>query len=338
MDLIFNSRLDFTKWAVARGLPRDSLVVIDVGVQGGEHRRWNVFGDRLLLHGFDAIRDVVEGLEARGRPNRHYHWMAIGDRDGETQLFFNAADPYSSSLYSAGPSAYNEAGARREEVRTVPIRRLDALLDDGTIPLPDFLKVDVEGFEKAVFEGASRVLASPLLAFEVETSFGASSVYPATHFGTLLEFATQHGFRVYDLNYNRIPTASFQHALEMAGRRPIKDQRSVGKICTMNVLFCRDPVGEANAPNTYVKLPAPLAPEKLVKLLMLLESYGLNDIAIDVLKRFENQLAGHLDVASAIRLLADPDCRLDEELNLMLHSISWKITAPLRAARRLLRI
>jgi len=84
-----------------------------VGVQGGEHRRWNVFGDRLLLHGFDAIRDVVEGLEARGRPNRHYHWMAIGDRDGETQLFFNAADPYSSSLYSAGPSAYNEAGVHR---------------------------------------------------------------------------------------------------------------------------------------------------------------------------------------------------------------------------------
>jgi FkbM family methyltransferase len=40
----------------------------------------------------------------------------------------------------------------------VPVLALDALIDGGTIPLPDVVKMDVEGAESRVLEGAARLL------------------------------------------------------------------------------------------------------------------------------------------------------------------------------------
>lgn len=338
VDLIFNQSSRFTTWAVAAGLPREPIVVVDVGVQGGEHQRWNLFpADRIVVHGFDAIRGVVEGLRQQARPGRHYHWMAVGDHDGETQFYFNAADPYSSSVYGAGPSAYAKECEHRAELQRVPLRQLDSLVLDGTVPQPDFLKVDVEGFEQSVLVGAKKALGSRLLGFEVETSLNASPVYLETHFGVLLDIATKNGMRAVDLNFNRIPTESFQRALEDLGRSRVRNSHSVGKISTMNVLFLRDLVAERDSPVSYQKLPPPPSLDQVVKTMMLLESYGLNDIAIDVAQRFKDDLAPLMDVDAGIRLLADPNCRIDESIGIILRSYARTMSAPLKMARGLLK-
>ena len=62
MDLHFNIVSNFTRWVVATGLLHESFVVLDVGVQGGENPRWHLLGDHLIVHGFDAIQEVVEEL------------------------------------------------------------------------------------------------------------------------------------------------------------------------------------------------------------------------------------------------------------------------------------
>lgn len=41
--------------------------------------------------------------------------------------------------------------------RTVPVRRLDSLIEAGT-PLPSFIKIDVQGFEKRVLDGGRRAM------------------------------------------------------------------------------------------------------------------------------------------------------------------------------------
>lgn len=337
MDLIFNTDARFTKWAVDAGPPGEPLVVIDVGVQGGEHVRWDVFGeDRVVVYGFDAIREVIDRLGRNARPNRHYRWCAIGNEDGETQFYFNAPAPYGSSLLSEGAGASLHAVERRNEVRRVPIRRLDSLLEAGEIPQPDFLKIDVEGSEEQVLLGAKKLLATELLGLEVETNLNVSPEYPRSHFGALLDLATRSGLRALDLNFNRVPTRSFQQTLEKAGRAPVTDERSVGKVSMMNVLFFRDLALERVAGGAEVAQPAPLKPDKIVKAMMVLESYGLNDIALDIAHCHRKELSTVLDVDTAMQLLANPDCRVAEEVNAMSRSLSWKITAPLRAARRLL--
>src|SRR5262249_43764500 len=101
MDLGVNHNADFTKWVVSAGLLAEPLVLIDVGVQGGENIRWRPLSDHLVVHGFDPIEEAVRKLieENRGRSNRHYHCMAVGNADGEQPFYFNPVNPFESSMY-----------------------------------------------------------------------------------------------------------------------------------------------------------------------------------------------------------------------------------------------
>src|ERR1051325_6429342 len=121
MELQSNREAHFTKWVIAEGLLKTPFVLVDVGVQGGENERWHALGDHLVVHGFDAIQEVVDGLKAenQGRGNRHFHCMAAGDFDGEQTLYFDAGDPFASSLYQPGESRFTNAAPTTAQ-RSVP--------------------------------------------------------------------------------------------------------------------------------------------------------------------------------------------------------------------------
>jgi FkbM family methyltransferase len=355
MDLHFNQDPAFTKWAVRTGALHAPFVVVDIGVQGGENPRWALLGDHLVIHGLDAIKEVVEALEREHRsdPNRHYHWIAAGSADGEREFYFNAADPCSSSFYAQGTDRFGSSEGRVEQARKVLVRRLDSLLTEGTIDRPDFLKVDVEGFEKDVLLGASETLAS-VLGVEVESSFNVSPSYPKSHFATMQEILLERFLLVFDINFNRVPRATFQHALARKSRRRLRHPWSVGKPATLNVLFCRDLIDEADHSENYATLPAPASVDGLIKMMIVYELHGLNDIAVDTAQRFRDTLAPRLDVERAVDLLADPFCRtprgataakgwqrqavdtLSRRIDAVERSTGWRVRAPLRRIKGLL--
>jgi FkbM family methyltransferase len=353
MDLCFNIDAEFTRWVVSAGLLHERFVVADIGVQGGENPRWNLLGDHLIVHGFDAINEVIEALQQRHDRDakRHYHWIAAGSADEERSFYFNAADPCSSSLYAQGADRFGSSEKRVEQARTVLVRRLDTLLSEGTIARPDFLKVDVEGFEKDVLLGASETLRS-VLGVEVESNFNLSPSYPKSHFAAVHELLVERHLLVFDISFNRVPRASFQQALVRKGLPPIRDPWSVGKPATLNVLFCRDLIDEADHSENYAAAPALASVDQLIKMMIVYELHGLNDIAVDTAVRFRNVLAPRLDVERAIDLLADPFCRtpggakgstqgeiadLRRRIDAVERSVSWRVTAPLRRVRGLLR-
>jgi FkbM family methyltransferase len=205
MDLHFNIESSFTKWVVATGLLREPFVVIDVGVQGGENPRWHRLGEHLIVHGLDPIEEVIDTLRRENvdNPGRVYHWLAAGSADEEGTFYFNAADPFSSSFYRQGDDRIGLKDGRIEQPRQVPVRRLDTLLAEGVIPPADFLKIDVEGFEKEVLLGASALLRT-VLGVETETNFNISLTYPQSHFCTLHELFLSAHLLVFDLNFNRV--------------------------------------------------------------------------------------------------------------------------------------
>jgi hypothetical protein len=94
-----------------------------------------------------------------------------------------------------------------------------------------------------------------------------------------------------DIGFNRIPRASFQRALVRNGRKAIVGEDSVGKPAKQGVLFCRDPISEADHPENYYQTPCQaLNLEQLPKLMIMYELHGLNDIAVDTVERFADRL------------------------------------------------
>ncbi len=371
----FNSNAAFTRWVTSKGILREPFSVVDVGVQGGPHERWNLLADYLVFHGFDAIQEAIhelKGLNA-GRPNLHFHNFAIGETDGERTFYLNTDNPKASSMFAQGPTRFDRDLS--EKTRTVTVRRLDTLFAERMIPCADFLKVDVEGFEKDVFLGARTFISKGVLAIEAESNFHISPYYPRSHFAMISDILVEHGFTVFDLGFNRVPRASFTRSLRLQKVVAFID-RDLGSPATFNLLFCRDPIDECDSPQNYLKLPAALSVDQIIKMMIIYEIYGLNDIALDTAERFADTLSPRLDVELTVHLLADSRCRplgarameafvneasqrlqsmealvneasqraqsmealvneFSDRVRAMEHSTSWRLTAPLRAAKLL---
>jgi hypothetical protein len=72
----------------------------------------------------------------------------VGDSDGELSMGVTESLWDSSFAYSGSTS------------RRVPIHRLDSLIERGQIPVPSFIKIDVQGFEKRVLDGGRQAVRS----------------------------------------------------------------------------------------------------------------------------------------------------------------------------------
>src|SRR5262249_37127798 len=270
------------------------FVLIDIGVLGGENPRWHFLGDHLVVHGFDAVKEVVDELSHSNAasPNKYFHWFAIGNEDGDRKFFFNPNNPSNSSFFEYPGT----------QACIVPVRRLDTLLKERVIPKADFLKVDVEGHERHLFLGARNLLAAGVLGVETETSFATSVVYPEAAFGLIQALLIKHGLVMSDLNFNRVRRENYQKARKLRGL-PELPVVGAGKPATFNVLFCRDLVAELNGSVFYENLPPSPGVDQILKLIVIYEVHCMNDIAVDIAMTFSNELGQRLDVERAIDLL-----------------------------------
>jgi FkbM family methyltransferase len=142
--------------------------VFDVGAHLGDRTRaFAALGARVVAlepqpHLLPWLRFLVgrrSGVEVRGE--------AVGEAAGTTVLKVSRLNPTVSSASGAWRSEVGaQAGFRsvrwEEEVR-VPLTTLDQLV--ATYGLPDFCKIDVEGFEARVLAGLSRPIPALSLEF-----------------------------------------------------------------------------------------------------------------------------------------------------------------------------
>jgi FkbM family methyltransferase len=314
MDLYHNATPFFTQWVIGNDYLHEPFVIIDVGVQGGPHPRWEYLGNRAHIYGFDPISEVIESLNKSKGPNRFYRAIALGNEDGERQ-FKVTPNTYESSFYSSNTDTGTTQGGIALGPRTVEVRRLDTLFAAGEIPPADYIKLDCEGFEPEVIRGTRHYLArSNIVCVTTETNFGVSPVYLRTPFVDICEMVSEHRLLVFDLNAVRTARPSYVVA---RGRRPwpepdlMRDypRLDVGQPTTFDFVFCRDFVAEATASHHFVTLPgASLAPtvDKLIKSMINFELHGLMDCAVDLAEHFRATLSPRFDVDEAIAHLISP--------------------------------
>jgi FkbM family methyltransferase len=144
--------------ALVRAWLKPGMTFVDVGANVGYFSllaaslvgaRGRVFAVEPSPYAHARIRATVEAN--RLRQVRAFQ-MGMSSAPGELTLY---VQPEAAHFHSPTMSA-----ASGGEPVTVPVGRLDACLDEWGVETVDLIKVDVEGHEPFVFEGAARVLSS----------------------------------------------------------------------------------------------------------------------------------------------------------------------------------
>jgi FkbM family methyltransferase len=319
MDQLYNNESPaFTRWVVENDFLEEPFVVVDVGVQGGPHPCWEHLNDKVRIYGFDAVPEVVEGLNARKHPNDTYFAMALGDEEGSREFYVRSGGGsyYGSSFYELASDLGGQGVLQPGMLRSVPITRLDTLFANGAIPPADHIKIDCDGHDPEVIRGAQRYLAqSNAVSVIIETAFTVSPTYPRSHFLAISDILTAHRLRVFDLALMRTARPSYVAA---KARYPWPDPDSMkdvpelfmGAPGTIDALFCRDFVSEQVTPTHFATVPGAIIEptiDKVIKSMINFELHGLMDCAVELAEHFRPLLSSRFDVDTAIaRLMYRP--------------------------------
>lgn len=234
--------------------------------------------------GFEPSAEECEKLNRSKNASHLYLPHAIGD--GNRRTFYECTSPYCSSLFEPNTALVGKFQNLGDLLRVVGTRQIDTRrLDDlAQTAAADFLKVDVQGGELLVLEGAVECLRS-ILAVHVEVEF-------------LPLYKDQPLFADID-NFLRAQGFAF-HTLVPSGRtfKP--------------VVVNNDPNGWARqiiwADAVYIRdfmMFAELAPDALLKLAVILhEVYQSMDLAAFALEAHDRQAGGRLQAQYLHRLWA----------------------------------
>ena len=101
-----------------------------------------------------SLKSIDENIELNGEVRERITVLpvALGNEDGEVVLFSDKSGKYAPSLKKTVSGLGDKL--------VVQLSKLDTLVEKGTIPIPDVIKIDVEGAEGLVLGGMHDTLSS----------------------------------------------------------------------------------------------------------------------------------------------------------------------------------
>ena len=129
--------------------------IVDVGANRGLWTRevidccpnayYTLFEPQEYLH--EYMKDLIEN------PKVECHAVGVGKQNGNLKFTIVDRDDSCSFIYSEA-----EAKALGFEQITVPVITLNDFFKDSSKPIPDLIKIDAEGFDLEVLQGATNLL------------------------------------------------------------------------------------------------------------------------------------------------------------------------------------
>jgi FkbM family methyltransferase len=144
--------------------------VIDVGANKGQftafaRARW----PRARFFAFEPLPGPSRRFRAIFGDRVPLYNLALGREDATLEIHIASRED-SSSLLPIGRLQVEEFHTAEVATLSVPVRRLDGVLGDGSVVAPALLKIDVQGFEHEVLEGCTGI-ADLIEWIYVEASF-----------------------------------------------------------------------------------------------------------------------------------------------------------------------
>jgi FkbM family methyltransferase len=175
----------------------NDLVVYDIGAaQGITAKCFAKLKQVSSVHAFEPIPSSYDLLLAGSRQftKIECHQVGMGNVSGEQTLYLNNWTNSSSLLSTTDLFQQEVAGVDITSKIQIPVVKLDEYVRGKSLPIPDLIKIDVQGYEKEVIEGGVDTITKAKYCF-MEMSF--QSLYDGSPlFGDLYQTMVDLGFRL----------------------------------------------------------------------------------------------------------------------------------------------
>ena len=191
------------------------FVVFDVGAYTGQYTEkvLAAFGDQAQVYCFEPNEATFKALKSSHGAKKNVRCLSFGlsDQEESRVLYSNGETSSMASLYHRRSDNSNIAGDR---IARIPLTTVDLFCKGEKVERIDFLKMDVEGHELKVLNGAKDMISSGRIR-HIQFEFGDCNVYSRTFFRDFFELLKPH-YRVFRILHRGLwPIDEYDEALEI---------------------------------------------------------------------------------------------------------------------------
>ena len=164
-------------------------VVYDIGANTGYYGILAATKFNAVVHSFEPVPAHIECIEESSRINGIrerilLHPIALGNHKGNFDLILSGSGSSFKGKFLDDPNLPK---------MTVSVERLDAL----KLPVPHFIKIDVEGYEWEVVQGASETIKShrPICFIEIAKTFSKRN-FIHQNWNDIMHFFYSLGYKI----------------------------------------------------------------------------------------------------------------------------------------------
>ena len=259
---------------IYKELTDSALTILDGGARGGLNKRWDAVKDRIFVYGTEPDQSEIIKLNESASISEKYLPIALYNKKGSFPLYITNK-PACISLIESNMQLMNRFQIKDEFIvnkkTTVQCDTIDNLINAQSIGDIDILKLDTQGSEFEILEGAEKALRNNIVAVDIEVEF--SRMYKnQSLFKDIDPVLTDKGFVLFDFlgNFGR------------AFRNSSKNSKNIsrGQVLWAHVLYLKDPL------SSTITSQHRLSKNKALKLVATAEMYNLSDYAIELVKHY----------------------------------------------------